>query len=227
MHYLWLCPICLVLAAIFIGIERSERYVAADVIKGMASLIFVMLGFLSAGEAGANADPTYINLILAGLFVGAVADVVLNLRYVFEGNKGKLAFLVGIAIFMVGHILYLFAVLRVCSMPLLFVGVGLVLTGALMMWIFQRIEAAAAFKVLGVFYVGAITVMNSVAFGALITTPNAHSGMFLVGALLFLLSDIILIINTFGKEKRFTWRVANLMLYYIAQLLIALSLQLL
>ena len=46
------------------------------------------------------------------------------------------------------------------------------------------------------------------------------------GTLLFLVSDVILIINNFGPKASFPLRVSNLMLYYVGQLLIALSLQL-
>lgn len=227
MHYLWLCPICLGLAAWFIAVERSERFVEADVIKGAASLVFVLLGWLGSWRVSKNADPTYVRLIVSGLAIGAVADVILNLRYVFEGARGKLAFLAGILVFLAGHIAYLMAVARRCVALPVCVGLGVAATVALMWWILQRIEAAMAFKVFGVFYIGAITIMNCVAVGALIANPGAHALMFVAGAVLFLLSDIILILNTFGPQKRFTWRIANLMLYYVGQLLIALSLLLL
>ncbi len=227
MQYLWLCPICLVLAVIFIFVEKAEKFIEADAIKGFASFTFVILGWLSSTRASASADPAYVWLIVAGLAVGAVADVILNMRHIFEGAKGKIAFLGGIVVFMIGHLLYLMAVARVCQMLWLFVAIGLVLTGALMMWILQHIEAAMAFKVFGVFYIGAIVIMNCVAMGALIANPSHHALMFVAGALLFLVSDIILILNTFGPTDRFTWRVSNLMLYYVGQLLIALSLQLL
>jgi len=226
MHYLWLCPICLALALWFIFVERSERYVEADIIKGCASVVFVVLGFLSAFGGTGTTDEVFRTLVLGGLGIGAVADVILNLRYVFEGNKGKLAFLAGILVFLLGHLFYLLAVWRTCNMPYLYVGVGLVLTGALMVWIFQRIEASIAFKVFGIFYIGAITVMNCVALGSLLTNPTGQSALFFLGAVLFLVSDIILILNIFGPENRFSWRVANLILYYVGQLLIALSLQL-
>ena len=45
------------------------------------------------------------------------------------------------------------------------------------------------------------------------------------GALLFLGSDIILILNTFGGQSRESLRISNIVLYYIGQLLIAASLQ--
>ncbi|MBQ9006078.1 MAG: lysoplasmalogenase [Atopobiaceae bacterium] len=226
MQYLWLCPLCLVLAAAFIAVEKSGRYVEADVIKGAASLCFVALGLLGGLKDRPDVDSAYTGLIMVGLAIGAVADVILNLRYVFEGQKGKIAFLAGILVFLAGHVAYLLAVARRCNALPVLVGLGLVLTGALMMWIFQRIEASMAFKVFGVFYIGAITVMNCVAFGALISQPSANSAMFFCGSLLFLASDILLILNTFGPEQRFSWRVANLMLYYVGQLMIALSLQL-
>lgn len=211
MQYLWICPVCLGLAAWFIMVERAERYVMADVIKGAASVCFVLLGILGMLRSGDASNIEYLVTICVGLVIGAVADVVLNLRYVFEGAKGRAAFLVGILVFLLGHVAYLVALLRRCAMPYLYMGIGLVLTGALMYWILQRIEAALAFKVFGVFYIGAITVMNCVAVGALLTQPSAHAAMFVAGALLFLASDVILILNTFGPTQRFTWRVSNLM----------------
>lgn len=227
MHFVWLCPICLALAAWFIAVERTERYLEADVIKGVASFVFVVLGWIGSWYVSRSADPAYVRLVIAGLALGGIADVVLNLRYVFEGPKGKAAFLAGILVFLVGHVAYIFAVARRCSMLPLFIGAGVVLTPLIMWWIFKHIEAPFVFKAFGVVYIGAITIMNCVALGAAIYTPGAHSYMFLAGALLFFVSDIVLILNTFGPESRFTLRVTNLMLYYVAQLLIALSLQLL
>ena len=49
-------------------------------------------------------------------------------------------------------------------------------------------------------------------------------GIFFAGAMLFLISDIVLILNTFGPESRFSLRITNLTLYYIGQILIAVSL---
>ena len=50
--------------------------------------------------------------------------------------------------------------------------------------------------------------------------------MLLASTLLFLASDIIHILNTFGGNPQFKRRVLNLTLYYFGQILIALSLQL-
>ena len=224
MHYLWLVPICLVLAAWFIKVERDGKYVEADLIKGLASCCFVAFGFLGAGDA---LGTPYARIIVSGLALGFVADVILNLRYVFEGEKGKRAFLAGILVFLAGHVAYIVALAPRCSRLVQAIILGLCLTVALMWWILGRIEAALAFKIFGFFYIGAICIMNCVAFAVLISNPCAHTAVFMGGAVLFLLSDVILILNTFGPEQRFMWRCANLMLYYVGQLLIAASLQLL
>ena len=55
-------------------------------------------------------------------------------------------------------------------------------------------------------------------------TTRIFCALFAAGSVLFLVSDIVLILNTFGKETRQSLRVTNISLYYLGQLLIALSL---
>jgi uncharacterized membrane protein YhhN len=104
---------------------------------------------------------------------------------------------------------------------------GIVLTALLMKWIFTKITAAKAFKIFGIFYIGAIVILNCVAFGNMISSFSPFTAVFAAGSFLFLISDIVLILNTFGPSSKFSLRVTNLSLYYIGQLLIAFSLSLL
>ena len=216
MTYL-LIPLCLCLAAVFLLQESKKRYVPAVVLKGLASACFVILGFLLSGGSPAA------KLITAGLLLGCIADVLLNLRMVFP-KKGQLIFLVGIIVFLSGHILYLIAILKGAAPWWICVIIGVILTALLMKWIFARITAKKAFKIFGIVYIGAIMLLNCVAIGNLIVSPSAFTAVFAAGAVLFLLSDIVLILNTFGKETRQSLRVMNISLYYLGQLLIALSL---
>ena len=211
------CILCLILACLFIIEENKEKYVAAVVLKGLASLCFVIVGAM-AGDGSHLAK-----LVLAGLILGCVADVLLNLRWVFK-EKGKLIFLVGILVFLSGHIVYLAAILPMAQSWVICFVIGIILTAGLMKWIFTKITAEKAFKIFGVFYIGAIVLMNCVAISNLITVPSAFTALFAAGAALFLISDIVLILNTFGPESKFSLRITNLSLYYLGQLLIALSL---
>ena len=213
-----LIPLCLALAAVFLLQESREKYVPAVVLKGLASACFVLLGALcSPGTHMAR-------LIVAGLVLGCVADVLLNLRWVFK-EKGQPIFLVGILVFLSGHVLYLAAILPLNPRPLLCCAVGAVLTAALMIWIFRRISAKKAFKIFGVVYIGAIMLLNCVAVGNLLAAPSVFTALFAAGAVFFLVSDVVLILNTFGSETRRSLRVTNIALYYVGQLLIALSLR--
>ncbi len=212
-----LIPLCLLLAAVFLWQESRKNFVPAVALKGAASACFVILGFLLSRGTGTP------RLILIGLLLGCAADVLLNLRYVFE-KKGQLIFLVGIVVFLSGHVFYLAAILRGAQHPWLCVAVGAVLTALLMAWIFRRITAKMAFKIFGVIYIGAIVLLNTVALGNLLAAPSAFTAIFAAGALLFLISDIVLILNTFGKETKQSLRVTNIGLYYVGQLLIAISL---
>ena len=209
--------LCLCLAALFMWTEKKENYMGAVILKGLASLCFVLVGVM-AGNGGQLAK-----LIVTGLLLGCVADVLLNLRWVFP-KKGQLIFLVGILVFLGGHVVYLAAVLPMADNWAVCVVVGIVLTALLMKWIFSKITAKKAFKIFGVFYLGAIMLLNCVAVSNLMTAPSAFTGLFAAGALLFLISDIVLILNTFGPKSKFSLRVTNLSLYYIGQLLIAWSL---
>ena len=139
-------------------------------------------------------------------------------------TKGQLVFLAGIVVFLSGHIAYLMAVMPMSSNPLLCVAAAVVLTALLMKWIFSRIEAKKAFKIFGIVYIGAIVLLNVTALGNMAADPDTFNVIFAIGALLFLVSDIVLILNTFGPEPKFIFRVTNLSLYYIGQILIALSL---
>ncbi len=211
------CILCLCLAAVFIWQEKREKYAAAAALKGLASLCFVIVGVLAS-------DGNHIaKLIVIGLVLGCVADFLLNLRFVLK-EKGQLVFLIGILVFLSGHVVYLAAILPMAKNWIVPVAAGVVFTAVLMKWIFTRITAKKAFKIFGVFYIGAIVIMNCVAIGNLLTEPGAFTWIYAIGALLFLVSDIVLILNTFGAETKFSLRVTNLSLYYVGQLLIALSL---
>ena len=213
-----LCILCLCLAGAFLYMERKEQFTGAVVLKGCASLCFVLLGLLcSPGTQTAK-------LIVAGLILGFVADILLNLRWVVK-EKGKLIFLVGILVFLSGHIVYLAAVLPMAKSWIVCFLIGAVLTALLMKWIFTKITAEKAFKIFGIFYLGAIMILNCVAISNLITAAGAFTGLFAAGALLFLVSDIVLILNTFGSETKFSLRITNIGLYYLGQILIALSLR--
>lgn len=223
MQYLFFVPICLVIMSVFIYYEHKEKYVLAVILKGLASLCFVLFGVLCSIQA---LNMQFAKMVKIGLLLGLIADIMLNLRFVFKKN-GKLVFLVGILVFLAGHVLYLCALIPGYSYALVTTLAGIIVSALVLKWIFTQIEAEKAFKIFGVFYIGVIVVMNAFAIRNFILDSQMSNLIFLFGAISFLFSDIVLILNTFGKESKFSLRVTNLTLYYVGQLLIAYSLSLL
>lgn len=220
MKYVMLWLICLSFAGVFLYMEAKKKHLAGVCLKGLASLSFVLLGILTSKQ---SQNTTLARNVLSGLYLGMIADILLNLRYLFP-NGGQLVFLIGILVFLAGHVMYIIALIPLCSILMPCLGVGVVLTAVLIWRIFRLITAKPAFKIFGVFYLGAIMLMTSIACGILITKPSVFSGCFAAGALLFLASDIILILNTFGSQAKESLRISNIVLYYVGQLLIAQSL---
>ena len=207
--------------AVFIIVEHREKYVLAVTLKGTASVFFCAIGAIAMSIASAN--QSFAKLIVFGLCFGALGDILLNLRFVFPA-KGQRIFLMGVVAFLTGHILYLCAIVPLSQNLLLCVVVGAILAAALLTWIFKVLTVKPVFKVFGVLYLGAIVLMTTVAIGNVITAPTAAAWLHSAGGVMFTLSDIVLIFNTFGKERKFSMRIANLSLYYLGQLLIAFSL---
>nr|MCR4854587.1 lysoplasmalogenase [Erysipelotrichaceae bacterium] len=103
------------------------------------------------------------------------------------------------------------------------IAIGALSAGALLAYIFKTMEVKKAFKIFGVFYLGAVFIMTAIAIGIAIFTPSGRAVVYAIGALLFTASDIVLIFNTFSGVTKFSMRICNLSLYYLGQILIAFS----
>ena len=205
------------LQAAFIAVEHKEKYLPAVILKGLASLVFVTIGILAARATG---NPRYAKLVILGLCFGALGDILLNLRFL-SPKYGQKIFLAGIAVFFAGHIMYLVALIPLSDHLLISLLIGAALAALLLAYIFHKLTVKLAFKIFGIFYLGAIVLMTAVAIGNAIVKPDTMRLLFATGAVLFTVSDIVLIFNTFGDKTTFSRRIVNLSCYYIAQLLIA------
>ncbi len=241
MNYLiWgLAVLGCVLQGCFIAVEHKEKYVAAVVLKGLAAAVFCVIGFIAYYKLIKLSDvlvetcyaPNIVlkigKLVVKGLVLGAVGDILLNLRFVFP-KIGQKIFLAGIASFLAGHIVYMVSLILASTSVLICTICGIVLAAILLVIIFKSFELKIAFKIFGVLYIGAVCLMASYAIGNAIVFGFepfiSNQLMYAVGAVLFLVSDVVLIFNTFGPTQKFSLRITNLSLYYAGQLLIAGSL---
>lgn len=123
--------------------------------------------------------------------------------------------------------MYLAALILLSNNLLVSLICGVIAAAVLLRWIFSKIgEVQKAFKIFGYLYIGAIVLMTAAAVGNLVANPGSTGALlYVMGAVLFTASDVIMIFNTFGGTQKFSMRAANLSLYYLGQLMIAISLQ--
>lgn len=216
-----LCVLGLLVDGIFIRTELAGNMKAATLYKGLASLEFVLLGI----NCYINKPSSYGVLILIGLILGLIGDVLLNMRNLYEGAKSNKVFAVGILAFLSGHFLYI-AALIACK------GITAAIAAPVAIAIFlvsvpklmDKIQAPSkGLKIFGYVYLAIVIYMFSCAAVLLFTWQfNARTVLFAIGGLLFMVSDFIMIYYSFGKKLP-KLRVTNLLLYYIGQLMIALT----
>ena len=209
---------CAAFAWAFLYFGSREKYVSAVLFKSLASSCFVIAGLVLSARTN-TADS-----IVAGLVAGCAADVVIELRHLFT-KKDKVPFLLGCLLFLAGHIMYLAAVFPMSSRKSLCIAAAIILTPPLMVWIFRKITAKTVLKIVGIVYLGTVMLLNCAAISNLTETPSAFTGVFAAGALLFMVSDILLVLNTFGTERSQRIKNTYISIYYAGQFLIALSLQ--
>lgn len=216
-----LCVVGLLVDIWFIKTEYAGKMVNATVLKGAASLFFVLLGFVCYA---ANTAP-FGKLIVIGLVLGLVGDVLLNLRNVFEGRKSMLVFALGILAFLSGHFLYIAALIRLKADIVAWAAVLTVIISVLAIPpLMRRITAPSmGLKIFGYVYLVVVIAMFSCAAMLLVKLgASALTVLFAVGALLFMVSDFIMIYYSFGKKIK-PLRAINLLSYYAGQLLIAIT----
>ncbi len=219
-----ICILGCFLQGSFIYAEHNKRYVLATVLKGSSSVVFVALGVLCSGI---STEPVLAKRIVFGLAFGAVGDVLHALRFVFPKRTMEY-FIGGMIVFWFGHFFYLWALIPLSQKPVVWAIAAIVADGVLCFVILRTLKNIDSYYVaFGTIYLTTIVVMVVYAIGNFLEAPtNVHASVYAIGAVLFIASDIMLAYNKFGPKKSFPMRIGNLSLYYIGQLLIAVSIAL-
>lgn len=207
--------------AVFIVLEYRKKFSGALLFKSLASLMFVLTGILCLSRA---ADMHYAQFVLAGLVLGALGDVCLNLRFIWTA-RSKPVFMAGIAAFLLGHLAYLAALGVRAPLALLYaLPVAAIASVLLIRFVLARVEVQGAIRIFGIVYLAIVIFMAAAAIVLFAMDPqNPGAALFAAGGLLFAASDILLVLNQFGKRPYPAFRALNLSLYYLSQICIVLT----
>jgi uncharacterized membrane protein YhhN len=184
------------------------------IVKPLSTLLVIAVALLSLLEP--NAQPSFTLWVTLGLLFSLGGDVAL----MFESNK---AFLIGLILFLLAHVIYCIAF----TLPNGFhtqdmITGALLLAFAVIVFLYLRPGLGSMQGPVIVYILIICLMVNRAAsafFGDAFTTTQAW--LLTVGAILFLLSDLVLAINRFRHP--FEANRLGLFLYYGGQLLIALS----
>lgn len=187
-------------------------------LKGLTSAGFVVLGALNliyALKSGSN-DKKFSIFMVVGLALGMVADIVLNLKGLF---------IAGAAIFAVGHVFYVVAYCMLVKFrwtdliacAIIFIPAALFITLAP---IFDF--GGILMEIVCVVYALIISLMAGKAISNLIRERNFVNLLIVIGSVLFVFSDMMLLLGVFGNNMPFaTLDSLCILTYYPAQCLLA------
>ena len=200
--------------------------------KTFASVCFLAVAFAGVWENALSGERTeYSLLITAGLFFGLLGDIWLDLKWNCPEENDRYTF-AGFWCFLAGHICFLTAMIRFGGVPFkaMDIAIPLILAAVL------GVAVGAGGKLLSLDYgrfkritmlYGAVLIATTLVSGRFVLLTRFEDTSFLLffaGAVLFLISDLILSGTYFGKGKdRPSDIILNHLFYYAAQFLIAFS----
>ncbi len=204
------------IVAQFIVLYIYRNFIGGYKMKGLCSLVFVLLGAVNLIYCFINSKEGKIfpMLIVSGLIFGMIADVVLSFN-----------FITGAAIFALGHVLYfvaftmlhkfetkdLIAVFSILAFSVIIILLPIYDFGSKLMF----------FVIIA--YAVIISLMLSKALMNAINTKKTMEIILFIGSLLFYVSDFMLLLSIFSGEKNFSSLVCCYT-YWPGQIIIAFSL---
>jgi uncharacterized membrane protein YhhN len=207
---------------------RDEKSSAlATILKTLTSLFFIAVAVYGFAKINANRqieNLEYFCFILAGLVMGLVGDVTLDLKLAYPQDNDIYTY-TGMSSFAIGHIFYLIALIMYWGFNGWAIGAAAVIAVIVISTsIFVMKFNFGKFLIPAIIYSFLLSYMTCQAFYAGIKDSfTTASILLLIGGILFLVSDAILSMSYFGGKNNRILIIANHVTYYAAQFLIAFS----
>ena len=222
--FIWLFVLlAAIAAALFTRVAYIGRPFGKLCTKTLASVGFLLVGILCACATPLGPGRTsYTVFMLIGLILGLVGDVSLAYQEVFPRQKERY-FLVGLGAFLMGHLFYIAAFAFLPQSGALWLLVAVLLFLALLCaQRFFRVDLGTM-RLPVYAYAAVISIMAGLASGTAVGGQNLQGWLVCIAAWLFVFSDGGLALLYFGRPRGRWLTAANLGSYYLAQLLLALS----
>lgn len=216
--------VCAVCAAVFTIRRSFKKDVVSLLLKTLASICFVILGFCSCLWAGSFQRT---GIIIIGLVFGMLGDIFLDLKYI--DLKNTVAYTAaGFGAFIFGHIFFITFILdhnpEINAGKVIALAAGI--AGGIFIYATPKLMKLdyGPFRLISAVYAAILIFITVYAGFKAFCNTSYFTIMFFAGLVCFLLSDLVLSQIYFGQDKDTpAMSAVNHSLYYIAQILIAAS----
>ncbi len=212
-----------IFAVLYIFVELTRKPLEAFAYKALASLSFIALAaFVVIDKV---MIPSLYGWFLLGLVLGLIGDLILALRPLNKPEDDKTIINYGITFFGAGHIMYIIGTIVESAFYWQSLLIGSIMAGLIVLGSIVLKFQMGKSRIPSYLYAFLIFVM----IGQTIMMGNIHglqTGylLLIIGAILFGISDLILAPIYFQGMNKKILIALNLVTYYGAQILIALSL---
>lgn len=216
----------IIFAILFSWFRSHKATVVSLGLKTAASICFILCAVFAIKTTGS----TSVNLlIVVGLVMGLIGDIILDLKIMYP-EQSQAYFNLGTTSFAIGHIFYFLACLLMNKdlLPthllwnlLASVGFAVVMTLGILLVSKKMNMNFGKSLVMVIIYSIILNFMAAFSISIAIFVPVFW--VFAAGMILFLLSDLVLSMQYFGGRDEKVWIYVNHILYYAAQVCLALS----
>lgn len=217
-----------IVATCFCYIRTGKNYNLSLALKTLASMGFIGLAIFTPIINDSRFTLSNAFLIM-GAICGLLGDIILDVYY--SQNNSKHLFM-GFACFGVGHIFYLFSILNIATSSGSIIKISVFIYTIILALIIS-ITFILGCRILKLDF-GNMSITTNIytyilcfitIFSWIVTTINSKFLTMSIGFTLFLVSDCILSFIYFGKKRKSNlFQILNHSLYYLAQILICITL---
>lgn len=212
-----LISLCLFFDVIYIICKATKKNIIGLLAKSLAAFCFIMIGYLGYKDN----KTMFTELILIGLMLDGLGDLFLAIRNIFAKN---ITFFIGGIAFLAGHITFIRALFLIDNIYFIDCIIIAIILGSFIFYLIDKVtHFSKVYTIFGISYLIIILIMVCLSIGIYLTNPYNNHLVFMIGAILFVSSDIILALYNFSRKDKWMHPTYSL-LYFVAQILISFSL---
>ena len=209
---------------LFLIARDRKGSVQALLFKTLTSFLFIAVAFASFLANPNQGVATYAMLIMMGLVCGLIGDIVLDLKIMYR-ESSSLYQHGGMVSFLIGHLFYLAALIIYFGFNWVPVVIALALAliiGLVSKFVLKFNFAEHTIDTYAYSFILSY-MMTQACYAAITQGFTTCTVLLAAGAILFLLSDLVLVMTYYDNKDSRPFIVVNHVLYYAAEFTIALS----